>query len=88
MTFDLKYGLPFALPFFFLALIRVLFWAASSEWSEPGAAAVASFVIGQVVGWIVVGIMADRGTTWAVRFPAAREGGAERPRPNKHTSPP
>lgn len=77
MTFDLKYALPFVMPFVFLALIRGVCWVAAAEWSEPGIAVVLSLLAGQFVGWIAVAIMWNDGVSFVIRFPATRKGGEQ-----------
>lgn len=73
MWIDLKYALPFAMPFVFLVLLRALYWLAAAEWSEPGLAAIVSLFAGQFVGWIATAAMRQSGVTCVVRFPAARQ---------------
>jgi len=78
MTIDLKYTLPFALPFVFLALFRVLAWAAGAQWSEPTIAVVWAVLFGQAVGWVFIFNMNDNGKSWEISIPRpARKGGEQ-----------
>ncbi len=74
MTIDLKWGLPFVLPFVILLLVRALFIVAGAEWSDPLAAAMLSTLIGVLVGFMIFDTMRDDGVEWNVTIGGKRNG--------------
>lgn len=66
MTIDLKWALPFALPFTVLFMIRALFFCAGTEWTleyAHGAVGV-SGLLGFIGGLAAVVILAGEGVSW------------------------
>ena len=50
MKIDNRFLLPFVMPFVVLGMLRILWWVAGSDWSDPGLAAVSSMVVGTMAG--------------------------------------
>lgn len=68
MKIDLKWGLPFVMPFVLLMMVRLVWVAAGAEWSDPEGAAFCTIVSGFVVGVCAAGFMHDEGVHWTVRI--------------------
>lgn len=68
MTIDLKWGLPFVLPFVLLLMARGLFWVAGVRWDlvHAGHAAVFCGCFGVLFGAILMEKMHREGAKWNI----------------------
>jgi hypothetical protein len=71
MKIDLKWGLPFAMPFVTVAMIKAIFWFAGAA-IDPEVVAVVGLVLGMFGGVGAVLILADLGDIWPVKIGKAR----------------
>jgi ABC-type uncharacterized transport system permease subunit len=65
---DLKWFLPFVLPFAFLSTVKALWWVAGAEIVDPSLLAGICLVLGLTVGWLAAGIMTIEGIKWNVKI--------------------
>lgn len=65
MTIDLKWALPFVLPFAILLTSRLLFFVAGAEWDGAAGAAL-SGVVGAFAGLQFAADMQERGARWNI----------------------
>ena len=63
MRIDNRVFIPFLGPFVALFAIRAVFWAAGAAWSEPEAGAVASLVLGVLVGSALMSVLFENKIT-------------------------
>lgn len=69
MQIDLKWGLPFVLPFVSVMLFRAVGWVAGTVWTPEaaGISAVAAILCGVPIGLIAAMVMNTDGIKWLVR---------------------
>ena len=67
MTIDLKWGLPFVMPFVLYLWLRALWWFAGAEWDADFAAFFCT-LLGAIVGVAIVGILTLDDKKWLVRI--------------------
>lgn len=74
MKIDTRLLLPFIMPLVFLGFLRVMFWLAGSEWSQPGIAALSSFVFGGAIGIGLANVLFE----YDIKLPSIRVGKARK----------
>lgn len=70
MTIDLKWALPFVLPFLLLLMTRLLAVVAGAPWTPEGAtvAVVLCMALGVIIGGFIAGCMQDYGVKWQIHL--------------------
>lgn len=63
MKIDNRIFIPFAMPFVFLGMARVLWFLAGAEWSDPGGAAFMCMIAGVGLGGTIACLMMATGDT-------------------------
>lgn len=64
MTIDLKWFLPFVIPFMLLLPSRLLWFVAGAEWNTPEKVAAVCLVLGSIIGLLAVFIMEHDKVYW------------------------
>ena len=62
MTIDLRLFIPIIAPFAAWAFLRLFWWFAGAEWSDPEAGAFFAVVLGFPFGLVVMDRLFERGT--------------------------
>lgn len=75
MTIDLKWALPFVMPFAVVALIRAVCWFAgvSADDCVPAAVAFLGVLFGSLGGLVIAAFMADDGIEWNIHVGGKRD---------------
>ena len=68
MTIDLKWFLPFILPFALLVTAKALWWVAGAEIKNPSSLAGTCLVLGLAAGGFIASVMDAEGAKWNVKI--------------------